>query len=46
MLTFLSRIEMLNTLEGLSQKERDKGIGYIDIMEKNLDALKDSLLVK
>ncbi|KXZ23386.1 metal ABC transporter substrate-binding protein [Bacillus nakamurai] len=41
-----AKTEVLNTLEGLSQKERDKGIGYIDIMEKNLDALKDSLLVK
>lgn len=41
-----AKTEVLNTLEGLSQKERNKGIGYIDIMEKNLDALKDSLLVK
>ncbi|MFE4764889.1 hypothetical protein ACFRCT_30820, partial [Bacillus mycoides] len=27
-------------------EEQDKGLGYIDIMKQNLDALKDSLLVK
>ncbi|MBD4756203.1 zinc ABC transporter solute-binding protein, partial [Xanthomonas citri pv. citri] len=41
-----AKTEVLNTLEGLSKEEQDKGLGYIDIMKQNLDALKDSLLVK
>ncbi len=41
-----AKTEVLDTLEGLSKEEQDKGIGYIDIMKQNLDALKDSLLVK
>lgn len=41
-----AKTEVLNTLEGLSKEEQDKGTGYIEIMEKNLDALKDSLLDK
>ncbi|MCY7917356.1 metal ABC transporter substrate-binding protein [Bacillus vallismortis] len=39
-----AKTEVLNTLEGLSKEEQDKGLGYIDIMKQNLDALKDSLL--
>lgn len=41
-----AKTKVLNTLEGLSKEEQDKGLGYIDIMKQNLDALKDSLLVK
>lgn len=36
--------EALNTLEGLSKEDQEKGLGYVEVMEKNLMALKKSLL--
>jgi len=35
-----AKTEVLNPLEGLTKEEQEKGLDYIDVMEKNLDALK------
>ncbi|PTY84402.1 metal ABC transporter substrate-binding protein, partial [Heyndrickxia sporothermodurans] len=38
-----AKTEVLHTLEGLSKEEQDKGMNYISVMQKNLDAIKKSL---
>ena len=38
-----AKTAVLNTLEGLSEEEQEKGEDYIKIMEKNLDVLKEVL---
>ncbi|ANU12231.1 zinc ABC transporter substrate-binding protein [Planococcus antarcticus DSM 14505] len=35
--------EVLSTLEGLSQEDKEAGLGYIDIMKNNLTSLEKSL---
>jgi zinc transport system substrate-binding protein len=39
-----AKTEVLNPLEGLTREEQDKGLDYIGVMKKNLDALKKSIL--
>lgn len=36
--------EVLNTVEGLSQEDQEKGLGYIEVMKDNLTSLKKSLI--
>ncbi|MEO2074026.1 MAG: metal ABC transporter substrate-binding protein [Bacillus sp. (in: firmicutes)] len=36
--------EVLNPLEGLSKEEQKQGLDYIDVMKKNLEALKLSIM--
>ncbi|QQZ11497.1 metal ABC transporter substrate-binding protein [Heyndrickxia vini] len=38
-----AKTEVLHTLEGLSKEEQDKGMNYISVMQKNLEAIKKSL---
>lgn len=38
-----AKTEVLNPLEGLTKEEQDQGLGYIEVMKKNLDSLKLSL---
>ncbi|MEH7085673.1 metal ABC transporter substrate-binding protein [Neobacillus drentensis] len=35
-----AKTEVLNPLEGLTKEEQEKGLDYLDVMKKNLDALK------
>jgi zinc transport system substrate-binding protein len=35
-----AKTEVLNPLEGLTKEEQEKGLDYIDVMKKNLEALK------
>lgn len=39
-----AKTEVLNPLEGLTKEEQEKGLDYIDVMKKNLEALKLSIL--
>lgn len=39
-----AKTEVLNPLEGLTQDEQEKGLDYIDVMKKNLESLKKSIL--
>ncbi|WP_312473102.1 metal ABC transporter substrate-binding protein [Neobacillus sp.] len=39
-----AKTEVLNPLEGLTKEEQQKGMNYIDVMKKNLESLKKSLL--
>ncbi|WP_413299994.1 metal ABC transporter substrate-binding protein [Bacillus sp. 1P10SD] len=39
-----AKTEVLNPLEGLSKEEQKEGLDYIDVMKKNLEALKLSIL--
>ncbi|WP_186446578.1 metal ABC transporter substrate-binding protein [Neobacillus bataviensis] len=39
-----AKTEVLNPLEGLTKKEQEKGLDYIDVMKNNLESLKRSLL--
>ncbi|MCM3727906.1 metal ABC transporter substrate-binding protein [Neobacillus cucumis] len=38
-----AKTEVLNPLEGLTKKEQEKGLDYIDVMKNNLESLKLSL---
>jgi zinc transport system substrate-binding protein len=38
-----AKTEILNPLEGLTNKEKEKGMGYIEVMEQNLNNLKKAL---
>ncbi|MDR7236677.1 metal ABC transporter substrate-binding protein [Neobacillus drentensis] len=35
-----AKTEVLNPIEGLTKEEQEKGLDYIDVMKKNLEALK------
>ncbi|MGE8203711.1 metal ABC transporter substrate-binding protein [Heyndrickxia sp. NPDC080065] len=37
-----AKTQVLNTLEGLSKEDQDKGLDYIKVMENNLEILKQS----
>jgi zinc transport system substrate-binding protein len=37
-----AKTEVLNPLEGLTKEEQEKGLDYIEVMKKNLEALKRS----
>jgi zinc transport system substrate-binding protein len=39
-----AKTEVLNPLEGLSKQDQEQGLDYIGVMEKNLEALKKSIL--
>jgi zinc transport system substrate-binding protein len=39
-----AKTEVLNPLEGLTKEEQEKGLDFIDVMKKNLEALKLSIL--
>ena len=39
-----AKTEVLNPLEGLTKEEQDQGLDYIGVMEKNLEALKLTLM--
>jgi len=39
-----AKTEVLNPLEGLTKEDQEQGLDYIDIMKKNLDALKLTIL--
>lgn len=39
-----AKTEVLNPLEGLTKDEQEKGLGYIEVMKQNLEALKHSIL--
>ncbi|WML56131.1 metal ABC transporter substrate-binding protein [Neobacillus sp. PS2-9] len=39
-----AKTEVLNPLEGLTKEEQKKGLDYIDVMKKNLEALKLTIL--
>jgi zinc transport system substrate-binding protein len=39
-----AKTEVLNPLEGLTKEEQEKGLDYIGVMKKNLEALKKSIL--
>jgi zinc transport system substrate-binding protein len=39
-----AKTEVLNPLEGLTKEEQAKGLGYIDVMKQNLEALKKSII--
>lgn len=39
-----AKTEILNPLEGLTKEEQEQGLDYIGVMEKNLEALKKSIL--
>ncbi|MGG3467151.1 metal ABC transporter substrate-binding protein [Neobacillus pocheonensis] len=39
-----AKTEVLNPLEGLTKDEQEKGLDYIDVMKKNLESLKLSIL--
>jgi zinc transport system substrate-binding protein len=39
-----AKTEVLNPLEGLTKEEQEKGLDYIDVMKKNLEALKLTIL--
>ncbi len=39
-----AKTEVLNPLEGLTKEDEEKGLDYIGVMEKNLEALKKSVL--
>ncbi|MDR6123598.1 zinc transport system substrate-binding protein [Bacillus sp. SLBN-46] len=39
-----AKTEVLNPLEGLSKEEQKEGLDYIDVMKKNLEVLKLSIL--
>jgi zinc transport system substrate-binding protein len=39
-----AKTEVLNPLEGLTKKEQEKGLDYLDVMKKNLESLKLSIL--
>ncbi|MFB6468962.1 metal ABC transporter substrate-binding protein [Cytobacillus sp. Hz8] len=38
-----AKTEVLNTLEGLSKEDQEKGLDYIEVMENNLKSLANSL---
>ena len=38
-----AKTEVLNTLEGLSKKQQEQGLNYIQVMESNLKQLQESL---
>ncbi|NRD80053.1 zinc ABC transporter substrate-binding protein [Bacillus sp. BRMEA1] len=38
-----AKTEVLNPLEGLTKEEQKKGLGYMEVMKQNLEALKQSL---
>ncbi|WP_370694079.1 MULTISPECIES: metal ABC transporter substrate-binding protein [Peribacillus] len=38
--------EVLNTLEGLSKEDQEKGLGYIEVMKNNLKSLEKSFVNK
>ena len=39
-----AKTEVLNPLEGLTKEEQQKGLDYLDVMKKNLESLKLSIL--
>lgn len=39
-----AKTEVLNPLEGLTKDEQEKGLDYIDVMKKNLESLKQSII--
>jgi len=39
-----AKTEVLNPLEGLTKKEQEQGLDYIDVMKNNLESLKLSIL--
>ncbi|MFB5196915.1 metal ABC transporter substrate-binding protein [Neobacillus sp. KR4-4] len=39
-----AKTEVLNPLEGLTKKEQEKGLDYLDVMKNNLESLKLSIL--
>jgi zinc transport system substrate-binding protein len=39
-----AKTEVLNPLEGLTKEEQEQGLDYLGVMEKNLEALKKSIL--
>jgi zinc transport system substrate-binding protein len=39
-----AKTQVLNPLEGLTKEEQEKGLDYIDVMKKNLEALKLTIL--
>lgn len=39
-----AKTEVLNPLEGLTKKEQEQGLDYLDVMKKNLESLKLSIL--
>ncbi|WP_251552274.1 metal ABC transporter substrate-binding protein [Neobacillus muris] len=39
-----AKTEVLNPLEGLTKEEQDQGLDYIGVMEKNLEALKLTIM--
>jgi zinc transport system substrate-binding protein len=38
-----AKTEVLNPLEGLTKEEQEQGLDYIDVMKKNLEALKQTI---
>lgn len=39
-----AKTEVLNPLEGLTEEDQEEGLDYVGVMEKNLEALKKSIL--
>ena len=38
-----AKLEVLSPIEGITQEEQEKGVDYIKVMEKNLEALEKAI---